>query len=103
MAAYMVALAKITNFKPELKEYAQRSAAEMKKHGGVYIVRGPAADNVDGTILADMSAIVAEFPSMEDLQAYVKGDEYVNNIKPLREGTGEYHIGFYNELPEDQR
>ena len=32
-----------------------------------------------------------------------QGDEYVNNIKPLREGTGEYHIGFYEELPAEQR
>ena len=103
MPAYMVAVANITNFKPELKEYAQKSAALLRSHGGKYIVRGPAVENYDGDVLEGKSVIVAEFPSMDDLYAFIKGDEYQNNIKPLREGTGEYHIAFYDSLPEDQQ
>ena len=95
MAAYMLAVCKITNPKPELKEYAERSAALMASHGGKYILRGPAVENYDGDKLEDQSVILSEFPSMEDLNAFIKGDEYQNEIKPLREGTGEYHIAFY--------
>jgi len=95
MAAYMVAVCKITNMKPELKEYAQKSAALMQQHGGRYIVRGLPVENYDGDILDGKSVICAEFPSMDDLKAFIEGDEYQNNIKPLREGTGEYHIAFY--------
>ena len=43
--------------------------------------------------------ILTEFPSMDELQTFIKGDEYQNNIKPLREGTGEYHIAFYESPP----
>ena len=103
MAAYMVAIAKITNFKPELKEYAQRSAALCREHGGKYLVRGPAFENYDGDIFEGRSVIVSEFPSMDDLQAFIKGDEYQNNIKPLREGTGEYEIAFFESPPSDQQ
>ena len=91
MAAYMVAIVKITNFKPELKEYAQKSAALAHAHGGKYLVRGPAFENYDGQAFEGKSVIVSEFPNMDDLMAFIKGDEYQNKIKPLREGTGEYH------------
>jgi uncharacterized protein (DUF1330 family) len=95
MAAYMVATAKITNPTPQLKEYAEKSAALCKKHGGEYLIRGNPVENFDGDAFEGRSLILAKFPTMEDLLAFVKGDEYQNNIKPLREGTGEYHIAFY--------
>jgi uncharacterized protein (DUF1330 family) len=99
MAAYMLAVCNITNPKPEMKQYAERSAALIKKHGGKYIVRGKPAENYDGSILKDKVIILAEFPTMTDLQAYIKGDEYQNEVKHLREGTGEYHIAFYEAPP----
>ena len=95
MPAYMVAVCNITNMKPELKEYAEKSAALCRQHGGKYIVRGMPVENYDGDLLDGRSVICAEFPTMDDLQAFIKGAEYQNNIKPLREGTGEYHIAFY--------
>jgi uncharacterized protein (DUF1330 family) len=95
MAAYMLAVCKITNMKPEMKEYSEKSAALMKKHGGEYIFRGKPSENYDGELLDGKVTILSRFPSMADLEAFVKGDEYQNNIKPLREGTGEYHIAFY--------
>jgi len=99
MPAYMVAVCKITNPKPEMKEYAEKSAALIKQHGGKYLVRGMPVENYDGDILDGKAVIVSEFPTMADLQAFIKGDEYQNNIKHLREGTGEYHIAFYESPP----
>lgn len=95
MAAYMLAVCKITNPKPEMKEYAAKSAELIKKHGGEYLIRGMPAENYDGDILDGKAVICARFPTMDDLQAFIKGDEYQNNIKHLRDGTGEYHIAFY--------
>ncbi len=40
-----------------------------------------------------------DFIGLDDLQTFIKGDEYQNQIKPLREGTGEYHIAFYEAPP----
>ena len=99
MAAYMVAVCNITNFKPELKEYARKSAALCLEHGGKYLIRGNPVENYDGEFLEGKSVIVTEFPSMDDLNAFIKSDEYQNNIKPLREGTGEYQIAFYESPP----
>jgi len=95
MAAYMLAVCNITNPKPEMKEYAEKSAALMKEYGGKYVMRGKPVENYDGDKLDGQMIILSEFPTMDDLQAFIKGDEYQNNIKPLRDGTGEYHIAFY--------
>ena len=95
MAAYMLAVCKITNMKPEMKEYAKKSAALCKAHGGKYLLRGMPKENYDGDLLDGKLVILTEFPSMVELETFIKGDEYQNNVKPLREGTGEYHIAFY--------
>lgn len=102
MAAYMIAVVNITNPKPSMKEYAVKAAALIKQHGGKYLVRGMPVENYDGDLLDGKAVICAEFPSMDDLQAFIKGDEYQNNVKHLREGTGDYHIAFYESPPEDQ-
>jgi uncharacterized protein (DUF1330 family) len=99
MAAYMLAVCKITNMKPEMKEYAEKSAALCKAHGGKYLLRGMPKENYDGDLLEGKMVILTEFPTMDELQTFIKGEEYQNNIKPLREGTGEYHIAFYESPP----
>jgi uncharacterized protein (DUF1330 family) len=99
MAAYMLAVCKITNMKPEMKEYAEKSAALCKTHGGKYLIKGMATENYEGDLLEGKLLILTEFAAMDDLQAYIKGDEYQNNVKHLREGTGEYHIAFYESAP----
>ena len=91
----MLAVCNITNPKPEMKEYSQKSAALAQQHGGKYLIRGKSYEDYDGDLLEGKVVILSEFPTMEDLQAFIKSDEYQNNIKPLREGTGEYHIAFY--------
>jgi uncharacterized protein (DUF1330 family) len=101
MAAYMLAVCKITNPKPEMKEYAQKSAALCREHGGKYLIRGLAAENYEGDFLDGKALILTEFPTMDELQAFIKGDEYQNNIKHLREGTGEYQIAFYESVASE--
>jgi len=95
MAAYMLAVCEITNMTDNMKVYAQKSAELVHQHGGKYLVRGPAAENYEGDILVGKMIIMTEFPSMDDLQAFVKGEEYQKNVKPLREGTGNYHVAFF--------
>ena len=97
MPAYMVAVCNITNMKPELKEYAEKSAALSAQHGGKYLVRGPYAELYEGDLLEGKSVIVTEYPSMANLKAFIDSDEYQQNIKPLREGTGEYNIVLYGD------
>ena len=94
MAAYMLAVCEITNLTEGLKEYSKKSAELARNHGGKYLVRGPAAENYDGEVLIGKTVILSEFPTMDDLQAFIKGDEY-QAVKKLRDGSGEYHIAFY--------
>ena len=43
MAAYLLAVCEITKPGPGLKEYSEKSAELIKKNGGEYVLRGPAA------------------------------------------------------------
>jgi len=99
VAAYIVSVVQFTNMTPQLKEYAQKSAALAKANGGKYIVRGKAQEVLEGTGMDGKSVVILEFPSMDQLKAFVKGDEYQKNVKPLRAGTGIYDIAIFEAPP----
>lgn len=99
MPAYIVSVVQFTSMTPQLKEYAQKSAALAKRNGGKYIVRSKALETLEGTGLDGKSVVILEFPSMEQLTAFVKGDEYQKTVKPLRAGTGIYDIGIFESPP----
>ena len=102
MAAYIVSVCEFTAFTPNLKEYAAKSAALVHKFGGKYVVRSKPAEVVEGDKLAGKSMIIVEFPTMERLLAYMKGDEYQKGVRHLREGTGIYDIAVYESPPPDK-
>ena len=95
MAAYLLAVCEITKPGPGLKEYSEKSAELIKKNGGEYVLRGPAAMDIEGDVLKGKVVILSKFPSLDDVNAFVNGDEYQAHVKPLREGTGDYHIAVY--------
>jgi uncharacterized protein (DUF1330 family) len=95
MAAYLLAICEITNPHDNFKKYIGRSPAIVEKHGGKYLLRGPAKQVIKGELLAGKTIILTEFPSMEALDAFVNDPEYVNEVAPLREGSGEYHFAAY--------
>ena len=99
MPAYIISLVEFTNMTPALKEYAQKSAALAKQHGGRYIVRGKAMEVLEGDKLAGKSLVILEFPTLEQLHAFVKGDAYQKTVKPLRKDTGIYDIGIFESPP----
>ena len=103
MAAYIVSLCEFTNVTPGLKEYAQKSADLVHKHGGKYIVRSKPLEDVEGDKFAGKSMVIVEFPTMEKLQTYLKNDEYQKHVKPLRKGTGIYDISIYEAPPPDKQ
>lgn len=98
MPAYLVAVCEITNPNENLKIYSAKSAELVRKHGGRYIVRGPAKEVLKGDLLKGKVVIVSEFPTMDDLLAFAKGDEYVNEVAPLRDGTGVYQFAAYESV-----
>lgn len=103
MPAYIVSVCKFTNMTAELKDYAQKSAELAHRHGGKYIVRSKANEIMEGESLDGKSVVILEFPTMEQLVTYVKGDEYQKNIKPMRKGTGIYDIGIFDGTPPERQ
>lgn len=95
MAAYLLAICDVTNPNENFKKYIGRSSEMIAKHGGEYILRGKAAENFTGELLEGRVVILTQWPSMETLQGFLSDPEYVNEVAPLREGTGEYHIAAY--------
>jgi len=50
---------------------------------------------LEGIQLNNKSLIIAEFPDVGSIKAFLGGDEY-RAIKHLRDGTGIYDIGIFN-------
>jgi uncharacterized protein (DUF1330 family) len=100
MSVYLVAFVKITNRTPTFPEYIKKSSELLAKFNAEYLVRGPAASVVEGDFLQGRSMVVSKWPSMERAMEYWNSDEYQKDIKPLREGSGVYDIGFFNEAPK---
>lgn len=99
MASYLLAICEVTNPTEEFKTYAARSADLVHQHGGKYIIRGPAAEVVKGDQLKGKYIIVSEFESTEQLKAFLYDEEYVNEVAPLREGTGIYDFAICESPP----
>ena len=95
MSAYIVALCEVTNPNENFKKYSAESARLTAQHGGKYTIRGKSSDVIDGDYLNKIAVVITEFPTMEALLGFYNDPEYQNEVKPLREGTGNYEIAFY--------
>ncbi len=99
MAVYQVAVVKITSRTPGLMEYVKKSADIVAKYGAEYVVRGPADTILEGDYLQGRSVIVSKWPSMEKVKEFWNSDDY-QAAKILREGSGVYDVGLFNEAPK---
>jgi len=99
MPAYILAICEVTNPNENFKKYAAGSAELIDQHGGKYVVRGPAAEILKGDDLKGKVVILTEFPDMATLQGFVNDEKYVNEVAPLREGTGNYNFACYESAP----
>ena len=43
--------------------------------------------------------ILTEWPSLDALNAFLSDETYVNEVAPLREGTGIYDFAAYEAMP----
>ena len=99
MPTYLIAICEVTNPNDNFKKYAVDSAKLMHEHGGEYVVRGPATEVLKGDALNGKAVILSVFPDMAALQGFVNDPKYINDVAPLREGTGNYEIAAYESLP----
>jgi len=98
MPAYLVAVCQVTDPNENFKKYSADSAKLLHEHGGKYIVRGPAVEVLNGDLLKGKAVIISEFPDMATLKGFVTDEKYVNEIAPLRDGTGVYDFACYEAV-----
>lgn len=99
MPAYLLAICEVTNPNENFKQYAVDSARLMHEHGGQYVIRGPAAEVLKGDDLKGKVIVLSEFPDMAALRGFVEDPKYINEVAPLREGTGIYNFACYESAP----
>ena len=81
MTAYVIGDVEITN--PEGYEgYRPHVPATVIKYGGKYLVRGGAAETVEGTWIPQR-LVVLEFPSIERAKEWYNSPEY-SSIRGIR-------------------
>jgi uncharacterized protein (DUF1330 family) len=95
MPAYLLTVASITQRTPQLAEYAQKAAQLSARFGGEYLVRGKAAEVLEGGTFDSHVVVLTRFPSREQALAFYRSDEYAA-LKPLRADTGTYDIGVFD-------
>lgn len=98
---YMIVIAEIPSFTEAVLEYTRRVIDLVKRSGGEYIVRGGPLETLEGSWPTDRRLVISRWPSLEALRAFWCSEEYQSIVKPLREGTGQYHVVVYPELPEE--
>ncbi len=82
MAAYVVSEVEILD--PVLIEtYRMRAAASIAQYGGRYIVRGGAAETVEGSPPAK-ALVIVEFPSLARAHAWYRSPEYAEALEVRR-------------------
>jgi uncharacterized protein (DUF1330 family) len=93
--AYLLTVASITQRTPQLAEYSQKAAQLSAQYGGEYVIRGKAAETLEGALFGTHMVVLSRFPSREQALAFYRSAEY-QALKPLRDGTGLYDIGVFD-------
>ena len=99
MPAYLLAICEVTNPNENFKKYAAESAKLIAAHGGKYVIRGPGAAVIKGQALQGKVIIMTQWESLDQLDGFLNDETYVNEVMPLREGTGNYEIATYESAP----
>ena len=93
--AYLLVIATVTD-RVKMGAYSKALAESglYARHGGRYQFIGGAAepceDWVDGT-----SIVCAHFPSRAAAHAFWHDAQYQDEVKPLREGAGVFHVAIF--------
>ena len=97
--AYLLVTAKVTD-RGKMAAYSKALADSglYAKHGGRYLFVGPAANAVE--LWPDgQSAVLAMFPSRGAAEAFWFDEVYQSEIKPLRDGAGEFQVAIFDGMP----
>lgn len=97
MAAYMVVIAQIPEANEKVIEYGRKTAPLIAKFGGEYLLRGGPVKVLEGEWPRRRRMVVSKWPSVEAIEAFWNSEEYQTVNKPIRQGTGIYDVGVFED------
>jgi uncharacterized protein (DUF1330 family) len=89
MAAYVIAEIDVTD-PARYEEYKRLAPAAIAAHGGKYLVRGGAAELLEGERMAGRTVIL-EFPTLEDARRFYHSEQYAA-AKRARAGAARFNL-----------
>lgn len=90
MSAYIVATVRVTDA-AKFALYSQGIAGLSERFGGEYVVRGPIAEVLEGTVDPAERVVILRFPDAEAARAFIQSDEY-QTAKAHRTGAAELEM-----------
>lgn len=91
MSAYMIIAAKIRDRDAFREGYGQAAAALVQRFGGEYVVLGPGAELLEGTLEGYSSVAISRWPDKATAKAFWESDDYAE-VKKLREGLADVEV-----------
>lgn len=86
MSAYLICRVRVSD--PDVyAKYAAKTPAIIARHGGRYIIRGGATENLEGEHF-DGRFVVVEFPSADAARNFYNSPEY-QAVRQMRLGASE--------------
>ena len=97
--AYLLVTATVTD-RTRMAAYSKALADSglYAKHGGRYLFVGPPGRPVEDWP-AGQSAVLAAFPSRATAEAFWFSETYQNDLKPLRDGAGNFQVAIFDGVP----
>ena len=100
MAAYVITQTFVPDME-KIKRYIELAAPSVKKHGGIYLVRGGEMELFEGTWDVPRLAM-AQFESMDAARHWYNSPEYTE-AKSHRQGLAEYKMLCVDGVKEQPR
>ena len=100
MAAYVITQTYVPDM-DKIKRYIELAAPSVKKHGGIYLVRGGEMDLFEGTWDVPRLAM-AQFESLDAARAWYNSPEYTE-ARSHRKGLAEYKMLAVEGVTEQPR
>lgn len=96
--AYLLVTATVTD-REKLAAYnrALADSGLYAAHGGYYLFVGPPALPLENWPVGQ-SGVLAVFPSRAAAEAFWDSDIYQREIKPLRDGAGDFRVALFDGL-----
>lgn len=90
MSAYIVATVRITD-PARFALYGQGIAGLNERFGGEYVVRGPIAEVLEGTVEPNERVVILRFPDADAARAFIQSADY-QAAKAHRIGAAELEM-----------